>query len=256
MAIDKTAIISPAAEIDSSAEIGPYVVIEGKVKIGPRTRVMSHAFINGITEIGPDNTIHPFAVIGHEPQDLSYDGRASRLTIGTGNTIREGVSIHRGSKEETGTIIGDNNYLMGYCHVAHDCHIGNEVIIANGALLAGHVQVEDGAFISGNVTVHQFARIGALTMVGGLSKAGKDVPPFMTVVGDSEVRGVNVVGLRRAGFNPQQRKQIKKAYKLLYRSDLNTTNALKAIREADLGPEAEAIVEFVKGSKRGICRHG
>jgi len=256
MSIDATAIISSEAEIDPSVEIGPYVVIKEKVKIGAGTRIMAHAFITGITDIGPDNIIHPFAVIGHDPQDLSYDGHESRLKIGKGNTIREGVSIHRGSKEEAGTVIGDNNYLMGYCHVAHDCHVGNEVIIANGALLAGHVHVDDGAFISGNVTVHQFVRIGTQTMVGGLSKAGKDVPPFMTVVGDSEVRGINVVGLRRAGFNPEQRKRIKKAYKLLYHSGLNVSNALEAIREADLGPEAESIVEFIEGSRRGICRHG
>jgi len=161
MTIHKTAIIDPAAEIDSSVEIGPYVIIEGPVRIGAGSRLMAHAFISSNTEIGPDNVIFPFSVIGAAPQDLSYSNEKSYLKIGKGNTIREGVSIHRGSKEGGATVIGDNNFIMGYSHIAHDCVIGNEVIIANGALLAGHVHVDDQVFISGNVVIHQFCEVRA-----------------------------------------------------------------------------------------------
>jgi len=255
MSIDKTARVDKEAEVDPGAEIGPYAIIEGKVKIGPGTRVISHAYITGNTTIGPDNTIHPFAVLGHAPQDLSYRGEETTLTIGRGNTFREGCSIHRGSKADSGTIIGDDNFIMGYSHAGHDVVIGNEVIIANGALLAGHVSVADRAFISGNVTVHQFVRIGELTMIGGLSRVGKDVPPYMLMEGDSTVKGINVIGLRRAGFSPEERLRIKRAYKLLYHSGLNVSQALAAIEKENLGPAGEAIVNFIRDSRRGICKH-
>ena len=255
MAIHQTAIIDRKAEIDSTAEIGPYVVIEGKVTIGPKTRVMAGAFINGTTEIGPECVIHPHAVLGHEPQDLSWPGGESFLKIGKGNVFREGCSVHRGSKPGLATVVGDRNFIMGHSHIAHDCAIGSEVILANGALLAGHVHVGDKAFISGNVTVHQFVRIGALAMIGGLSRVAKDVPPYLLLEGSSTIRAINVVGLRRAGFSSQQREQVKRAYKLLYHSGLNVTQALAAIEKEDLGPEVAGMVAFVKDSHRGICGH-
>ena len=255
MAIHRTAVIDTAAEIDPSAEIGPYVVIRGKVKIASGVRVIAQAFLAGNTEIGPDCVIHPFAVLGHEPQHLTWKREKSYLKIGRGNIFREGCSVHRGSQAESSTIIGDNNFLMGYSHVGHDCLIGNEVIIANGVLLAGHVQVEDKAFISGNVSIHQFVRIGALTMIGGMSRVIKDVPPYMMLEGNSTVRGINVVGLRRAGFTPPQRIQVKRAYKLLYHSGFNVTQAVEAIEKEDLGPGGARIVEFIRNSRRGICRH-
>lgn len=255
MPIHKTAVIDPQAEIDPAAEIGPYVVIEGKVRIASGNRIMAHAYITGNTTVGPDNSIHPYAVLGHAPQDLSYQGEESYLRIGRGNTFREGCSVHRGSKTGSRTVIGDNNFLMGYCHVGHDCVIGNEVIIANGALVAGHVQVEDKVFISGNASIHQFVRIGILTMIGGLARVVKDVPPYMLLEGNSTIRGINVVGLRRAGFGPQERAQVKRAYKLLYHSGLNVTQALEAMEKEDLGPAGARIVVFVRDSRRGICKH-
>jgi UDP-N-acetylglucosamine acyltransferase len=253
MTIHKTAIIDPAAEIDSSVEIGPYAIIEGPVKIGAGSRVMSHAFITSNTDIGPDNVIHPFSVLGGAPQDLSYRDEKSFLKIGKGNTIREGVSIHRGSKEGSATVIGDNNFIMGYSHIAHDCVIGNEVIIANGALLAGHVHIDDQVFISGNVVIHQFCEVGRLAMLSGLARVSKGVPPFMTVVERNAVTGLNVVGLKRAGFTPAERAQVKQAFKLLYRSGLNVKQAMEAIEEAELGPGAAEIIDFIQRSRRGIC---
>jgi len=253
MTIHKTAIIDPAAEIDSSVEIGPYAVIEGPVKIGPGCRVMSHAYITSNTCLGPNNVIHPFAVIGSDPQDLSYRGEESYLKIGKGNTFREGVSIHRGSKEGFSTVIGDNNFIMGYSHIAHDCVIGDEVVIANGALLAGHVHINDQVFISGNVVIHQFCEIGRLAMLSGLSRVSKGVPPFMTVVERNAVTGLNVVGLKRAGFTPAERAQVKQAFKLIYRSGLNVKQAVEAIEATKLGPGAAEMVDFIHRSRRGIC---
>ncbi|MDP8236458.1 MAG: acyl-ACP--UDP-N-acetylglucosamine O-acyltransferase [Candidatus Erginobacter occultus] len=255
MTIHPTAVVDPAAEIDSAAEIGPGAIIEGKVKIAAGTRVMAHAYITSNTTIGPGNVIHPFAVLGHAPQDLGYRGEESYLRIGKGNTFREGCSVHRGSQEGSATVVGDNNFLMGYCHVGHDCVIGNEVVIANGVLLAGHVHVEDKSFISGNAVVHQFVDIGSLTMIGGAAKVTKGVPPYLMLVERGAVVGLNVVGLRRAGFSPEDRQRIKEAYKLLYHSGLNVTQALAEIEKRDLGLKVEAMVEFIRRSRRGISRH-
>ncbi len=255
MTIHKTAVVDPAAEIDSTVEIGPYAIIEGKVKIAAGTRVMAHAYITSHTTIGPDNVIHPFAVLGHTPQDLGYRGEESYLRIGRGNIFREGCSVHRGSTAGSATLIGDRNFLMGYCHIGHDCIIGNEVIIANGALLAGHVHVEDKSFISGNAVVHQFVDIGTLTMIGGGAKVTSGVPPYMMLVERSFVVGLNVVGMRRAGFPPDERRRIKETYKILYRSGHNITQAVKEIEQQDLGEGAAVIVDFIRRSRRGICRH-
>ncbi len=255
MAIHQTAVVDPDAEIDPGAEIGAYAIIEGKVKIAAGTRVLPHVYITSNTTIGPGNVIHPFAVLGSAPQDLSYRGAQSFLRIGSGNTIREGCSIHRGSQEGGATVVGDNNYLMAYSHLGHDCVLGNEVIVANGALLAGHVHVEDKAFISGNVVIHQFVDVGSLTMLGGGSRVTKSVPPYMMVAERSLVVGLNLVGLRRAGFSPSDRRQVKRAYRLLYHSGLNVSQAVAEIEREKLGPGAEAIVDFIRRARRGICRH-
>ncbi len=255
MAIHQTAVVDPAAKIDPGAEIGPYSIVEGKAKIAAGTRLIAHVYVTSNTEIGPDNEIHPFAVLGNAPQDLSYEGAESFLRIGKGNTIREGCSIHRGSKEGSATVVGDNNYLMAYSHLGHDCVLGNEVIVANGALLAGHVHVEDRAFISGNVVIHQFCDIGTLTMLGGGARVTKSVPPYMMVAERSLVMGLNLVGLRRAGFSPADRRQVKRAYRLLYHSGLNTSQAAAEIEKENLGPGADALVDFVRRARRGICRH-
>ncbi len=255
MSVHPTAVVDSRAEIDSAAEIGPYAVIEGPVKISAGCRVMAHAYLNGRTEIGPGCEIHPFAVLGHLPQDLGWKDGGTGLKVGRGNIFREGSSVHRATRPGASTLIGDDNYFMGYSHVGHDGVIGDRVIVANGALLAGHVTVDDGAFISGNVVIHQFCRIGRLVMIGGQARVGKDIPPFMMLEGDSCVRGINVVGLRRAGFDPESRRRIKEAYRILYRSGLNVSHALEKIAAAGLEPEGPELIEFVRGSKRGICRH-
>lgn len=254
--IHPTAVISTEAELDSTVEVGPFTIIEGPVKIGPNTRILSNVHISGHTVIGADNEIHMGAVIGHLPQHKSYKNENSGLIIGRGNVIREYASIHRAYHPGENTVIGDDNFLMGFSHVAHDCHVGNGIVLANGALLAGHSYVDDNANISGNVAVHQFVRIGRLAMIGGLARVSKDVPPFMMVEGNSEVRGINSVGLRRAGFNLEDRNKVKQAYRTLYRSGLNVPQAMEALRpEAETTEAVRLLVEFIEGSVRGICRH-
>ena len=199
--IHPTAIVDPKAEIDPSVEIGPYVIIEGPVQIGPRTKIFAHAHLCGNTVIGADNEIHMGCVIGHTPQHLGYRGQPTGVRIGDGNVFREYVTIHRGSEEGSHTVVGDRCYFMAMSHIAHDAVVGNEIIVANGTLLAGHVHIEDKVVLSGNVGIHQHCRIGTLAMIGGLSKIVQDIPPYMLVDGSSKVCGINVVGLRRAGFD-------------------------------------------------------
>lgn len=255
-AIHPTAIISAEAELDPSVSVGPFSIIEGPVKIGPGTRVMSHVHISGRTTIGANNEIHMGAVLGHLPQHKSYKNEDSGLIIGNGNVIREYASIHRAYHPGENTVIGDDNFLMGYSHVAHDCRVGNNIVLANGALLAGHAWVDDGANISGNVAVHQFVRIGALAMIGGLARVSKDVPPFMLVEGNSTVRGINSVGLRRAGYDIKERNLVKLAYRILYRSGYNVPQAMEKLQEmAAESPAVARLTTFIDGSVRGICRH-
>ncbi len=252
--IHASAIIDKAASIGKDAEIGPNVIIEADVKIGAGVKVWPNAYICGGTEIGEGTQVHMGAVIGHIPQDLAYKGGKSGVIIGKRNTIREYATIHRGTKEGSNTIIGDDNYFMAVSHVGHNCEIENKVIVSNGALLAGYVKVGDGAFISGNVVIHQFCRIGTLAMIGGFSGVNKDVPPYMLLRGPSIVRSVNLVGLRRAGYKAEEVRLIKEAFRLLYRANLNISQAITEIEK--LRPETSAlknIVGFVKASKRGIC---
>lgn len=254
--IHPTAIISADAQLNSSVEVGPFSIIEGPVTIGANTRILSNVHISGKTVIGENNEIHMGAVIGHLPQHKHYKNTDSGLIIGNGNVIREYASIHRAYHPGENTVIGDDNFLMGYSHIAHDCRIGNHVILANGALLAGHTSVDDGANISGNVAVHQFVRIGSLAMIGGLARVSKDVPPFMLIEGNSTVRGINAIGLRRAGFSLQERTKVKEAYRTLYRTGLNVPQALDALeKEADNCAPVKTLYDFIKGSVRGICRH-
>ncbi len=255
MAIHPTAIVDPKAEIDPEAEIGPNVVVEANVKVGKGVKIWANAYLCGWTEIGEDCQIHMGAVIGHLPQDLSYKPQKTFLKIGKNNIFREYATVHRGTEPNSSTIIGDNNYFMGLSHVAHNCHIGNRVVICNTALLAGYVTVEDSAFVSGGVVVHQFARIGKLAMIGGLARVSKDVPPYMLIEGNSTVRALNTEGLRRADLSPDVREEIKSAYKLLYRSGLNTAQALEAIEGQLKSDEVRYLIDFIKNSKRGICKH-
>jgi len=255
MKIHPTAIVDKGAEIADDVEIGPYAIIEPSVKIGSGVKISANVYIYKNTEIGDGTVIHNGAVLGNVPQDLSYKGEDTFLKIGKRNVIREHVTIHRGTKAGTSTIVGDDNFLMVSSHVAHNCNIGNRVIIANGALLAGYITVGDMAFISGNVVVHQFCRIGTLAMIGGFTGVNKDVPPYMCVRGPSVVWSINLVGLRRAKLSRQAIHEIKEAYTFVYKSQNNTEQALQKIMETKPGPEALHFVDFIRNSKRGICKY-
>lgn len=253
--IHPTAVIDPQAEIASDVEIGPYAVIEGPVRIGQGTKVWPHAYLAAPLEIGENCQIHVGAVLGHLHQALR-EPQSGGVRIGDRAIIREYAQVHRASQPEAWTTIGADCLLMGFSHVAHDCQIGNRVILANGALVAGHVIVEEKAILSGHVAVHQFVRIGTLSMIGGLARVNKDVPPYFLVKGDSEVWGINSVGLKRAEISEMARQKIREAYRLLYRAGLNTTQALKAIQTLDGATlEIKRLIRFIQESRRGICRH-
>ena len=253
MAIHPTAIISPQADIDPSVDIGPYVVIDGAVRIGRGTRILAHAVLSGWTEIGEDNEIHMGAVIGHAPQDFSYSGERSFLRIGHRNTVREHSQIHRGTQAESATLIGNDNYLMQHAHVAHNCRLGNNTIIAGGALLAGHVEVADRASVSGNCVVHQFVKIGTLALLRGLSRTSRDVPPFCIMDGTHTVRGLNVVGLRRAGFSRERIAALKQAFATLFRQRGNMRHKVAQLWETAPSQDVRALLGFIQDSKRGVC---
>ncbi|MFH0985515.1 MAG: acyl-ACP--UDP-N-acetylglucosamine O-acyltransferase [Candidatus Omnitrophota bacterium] len=251
--IHSSAIIGKQVEIGVNNIIGPNVILEDGVKIGSHNKIMAGAYLARGTEIGNYNVLHMNAVIGHEPQDLAYQGEATFTRIGSKNVIREFVTIHRGTKEGTATVIGDGNFLMAYCHIAHNCHLGSNIIMVNQASLTGHCVVEDKAFLSGMTGFHQFTRIGTLAMVSALTAINKDIPPYVVCGGRPGVaQGINVVGMRRAGIGPQVRAEIKEAYKLLYRSGLNVSQAVEKIRNSLKSPEVIHMVEFIEASKRGI----
>lgn len=257
MSIHKTAIVAKEAKIGKNVEIGPYCIIEGNTRIGDNTKLWQGVYVAGGTTIGKDCQIHMGAVLGHVPQDIAFEGKQTFLKMGDRNIIREYVTIHRGTKEASSTMLGDDNFLMALSHVGHNCELGNKIVICNNTLLGGHIKVGDMTFISGNCVIHQFVRIGKLVMAGGSTRIGKDVPPYMLVERESLVTSYNVIGLRRAGFNQDVRNQIKKAYQLLYHSGLNTANALKKI-EAELhSPEVKELLDFIKSadSKRGIAKY-
>ncbi|MDD5065687.1 MAG: acyl-ACP--UDP-N-acetylglucosamine O-acyltransferase [bacterium] len=248
------------AVIGKNVTIMPYTVIDENVKIGDNTVIGPNVYITGWTDIGENNKIHAGVVIGGEPQDVSYKNERSYVKIGENNVLREGVTIHRGTKAETSTFVGNNNLFMAYSHVAHNCVVKDNIIMVNLVALGGYVEVDEKAFLSYAVAVHQFCKVGKYVMVAPLSKIGKDVPPFMLVSGPETavVRGLNVVGLRRAGISAPDREIIKKAYKLLYHSGLNTTQAVEAIlAEQDLkdNPNVSELIRFIKSAKRGICSH-
>jgi UDP-N-acetylglucosamine acyltransferase len=252
--IHPSALVSPKAELASDVVVGSHCVVEDHVRIDAGTTLLSGVVIAEWTDVGKNNRIHMGAVIGHEPQDLSWKGGKSFVKIGDNNTIREYVTIHRGTKEDTATLIGNDNYLMGLSHVAHNCKLGNGVILCNGALLAGYVEVEDKAFISGNVVVHQYVKIGKLSMMSGGGATSKDVPPFMIVAGRSEVYGVNLVGMRRAGFSREAIYAIKDAYHILFKSGLATKNALVELESKAGSGELRYLLNFIKTAPNGICR--
>lgn len=252
--ISEQAFVSKKARIHKNAEIGPFAIIEDDVELAPNVKVWPHAYIcNGVT-IGEGSQIHMGAVIGHFPQDLAFENKKSYTKIGARTVIREYATIHRGTKEGTSTVIGDDCYLMAVSHVGHNCQIGNNVIIANGALLGGYITVEDSAFISGNVVIHQFCRIGALAMIGGFTGVNMDVPPYMLVRGPSVIRSLNLVGLRRAKITKEAISGIREAYKVLFMSGLNTKEAIEEIKRLKPSRELDHLVKFIQDSKRGICK--
>jgi len=255
--IHPTAVIDPAAELAEDVSVGPYSVIEANVTIGAGTDIGPHVVIKGTTRIGSQNRIFQFASIGEEPQDKKYAAEPTSLEIGDRNTIREFVTLNRGTAQDDGvTRLGDDNWIMAYVHIAHDCRIGNETIFANNASLAGHVSVGDYAILGGFTLVHQFCQIGAYSLTAFGSGISKDVPPFVTVGGTpARAHGLNMEGLRRRGFPEESRKALRRAYRTLYRESLSLQDALAALREqAASCAEVGMLVEFLEQQSRGIVR--
>jgi len=256
MSIHPSAIIHAKAQIGADCEIGPYCVIGEHVTLGAGCKLHSHVVIDGHTRIGNENQIYPFASIGHQTQDLKWKGGITRTEIGDSNTIREYVSIHSATSDGDATIVGSRNNILAYCHIAHDCRLGDDIIMSNVATLAGHVTVGDRAVIGGLVAIHQFCRVGKFSMTGGCSKVVQDIPPFMIGDGNpAETRTINKVGMERHGISEEAQAAMKAAYKILFREGLNIPNAVTRI-EAELPPlpEIKHLVEFVKTSERGISK--
>ena len=248
------AIIGKNVQMGDGNTIGPGCVVEDGVVLGSRNKLWMNVYVGPGTTIGDENQIHMGAVIGHLPQDLAFTGEPSFTTVGHRNAIREYVTIHRGTKPGSATVVGDDNFLMANAHLGHNCRLGNRVTLANVATLAGYCEVEDGALLSGMVVIHQLTRVGRLAMVSGLSAVNKDVPPFMLCGGrPAVIQGLNVVGLRRSEVSAPVREEIKRAYKLLYRDGLNVPHALSAIELGSQSSEVKLLLEFVRNSKRGIC---
>ena len=258
MAIHASAVVDPKAHIHPTAEVGPFSIVGPEVTIGAGTRLIGHAFVEGPIDIGEENLFYPYSTIGVAPQDLKYKGEASRARIGNRNKIREFVTIHRGT-EGGGmlTRIGDDNLLQAYTHVAHDTQIGDHVILGHGATLGGHVTVDDWAVISAGSAVHQFCRVGKHCIIGGFSVVTQDVLPYSTTVSPRDVKvfGANATGLERRGFPSDTIEHLHKAFRLLTRSQLNTTQAIEKIRtEIPASPEIEDLLEFIAASERGVIK--
>ena len=254
--IHPTAIIDPAAQIDPSVEIGPYAVIDGPAQIAAGCRVEAHAQLVGDVRLGKGCQVGRGAVIGGTPQDLSFDASTqSGVLVGENNVIREHVTIHRSNKSGGFTTLGDGNFLMAGCHLGHDVHLGNNNVIANGVLIAGHVTVGDGSFLGGGAVFHQFLRIGDYCMIQGNSAFSTDVPHYCSGNRLNVLSGLNVIGLRRAGFSAAERAEIKKLFRLLFTSGLNLSQAVAAARSHSWDDKAARLLEFMAApSKRGVSR--
>ena len=253
MRIHPTAIVSDGARLGADVSIGPYSIIESDTEVGDRTEVRAHACIKRYTTLGADNVVYEGAIIGGEPQDLAFTECESYVRIGERNRLREGVTVHRGTQAGSATVIGSDCYVMAYAHVAHNCALGDRVIIANNVALAGYVEIGDRVFISGGVVVHQFCRIGRLAMLGGNTKIVQDCLPFVTTDGvPGRACGLNLVGLRRAGFQAGDVRVLKEAYRLLLRAGLSLDDALRQLAALD-DANVNELVAFVRGSTRGFC---
>lgn len=255
MGIHPSAVIEPGAILGAGVEISPFCYIDRHAQLGDGCNLGPHVTILGHTSLGQNCRVHGGAIIGDIPQDVNYQGGISYVTIGDRCTLREGVTIHRGTKPGTVTRVGNDCLLMAYSHLAHDVQIGDQVIIANGALVAGYAQIGDRAFISGNCLIHQFTRVGRLAMLSGGTAVQKDIPPFCMThsLSRNTIMGLNIVGLRRAGFSPEERQLLKRALAVLYRSDLNTTQAIAQLKEKFDSPLVSELAQFIEASERGIC---
>jgi UDP-N-acetylglucosamine acyltransferase len=256
MSVHHTAVVEDGALLGEGVEIGAYCVVGPHVKIGDGTRLHSHVVIDGHTTIGRDCEIFSFACIGTQTQDLKYSGGTTYVEIGDRTTLREYVTVNAATNDGERTVVGSDCHILAYCHVAHACRVGNGVIMSNGATLAGDVIVEDQAIIGGLTGIHQFTRIGRLCMVGGMTKITKDCPSFMIVDGNpSRVRGVNVIGLERKDIDKESRDKIKKAYRIIYRGELSTSQAIEEVRRTvETCDELEQLITFIESSKRGIIK--
>lgn len=253
--IHPTAVVDPHARLAEGVRVGPYAVIESDVIVGERTEIRAHAVLKRFTVMGDDNVVHEHAVLGGEPQDVGFKGASSRLRIGHRNRIREGVTMHRATAAGGETVVGSDGFFMAYAHIAHECRVGDRVIMANNTALAGHVEVADRAFLAGGAMVHQFCRVGRLAMVGGMSKVVQDCLPFVITDGaPARARGLNVVGLRRAGHGAAEIRALKDAYRLLVRSGQPLAEALAEMEDMR-DPLVDELAAFVRASKRGFA-HG
>jgi UDP-N-acetylglucosamine acyltransferase len=254
MSIHPTSLISEGARLGSGVSTGPFAVVEPDTEIGDGTEIRAHAIIKRFTNLGRANIVYEGAVLGGEPQDIGYSDCESYLRVGANNRIREGATLHRGTRPGSTTVVGSDCFIMANAHVAHDCRLGDRVILANNVALAGHVEIEDQAFLSGGVAVHQFCRVGRLAMIGGNSKVVQDCLPFVITDGvPARPSGLNLVGLKRAGFKSSEIQNLKTAYRVLLRSGLALEVALARLAGVD-DPLVNYLVRFVSGSKRGISR--
>jgi len=252
--VHPSAVIGPEVELRDRVEVGPFCLLQGRIRLGPGCRLLGHVTILGDSELGRQNILHPNVVIGDEPQDIAYTGSKRRVLIGDGNVFREGVTVHRGCEQGDVTIIGDHNFFMQNAHVAHDCRISDGTTIAGGALLAGWVEVGNGAIVSGNCVVHQFVRLGRYSMMRGLSRTSRDVPPFCLMDGTHTLRAINSIGLRRAGFSPAVIRSLRNAFAILFREPKNLRLAGERLeRQGPLSAEVAEMLEFIRQSTRGVA---
>lgn len=251
--IHPTAVIDPHAQLDPTVSVGPFAVIDPGVVIGAHCRIGPYVHLTGQTIVGAHNRFHAGCVIGDAPQDLKYRGDATGLRIGDHNVFREQVTVHRSNKSGEHTVVGSHNFFMVNSHVGHNARLGDHIVLANGALIGGHVTVDDRAFISGNCLVHQFVRVGRLALMQGGAAISQDLSPYTVARGDNGICGLNTVGLRRAGFTDDQRLELRRLYHLLFRSRRKLREALAAARTEFTSDSARVMLDFVASSKRGLC---
>ncbi len=254
--IHPSAVVHPDAQIGSNCHIGPFCVIGQHVTLGPECRLHSHVVIDGHTTLGVGNELFPFAAIGLKTQDLKWKGGVTRTVIGDHNVFRENSTVHSATNDGDATVIGSHNHFLAYTHIAHDCRVGSHIVMSNVGTLAGHVIVEDHAIIGGLAAVHQFCRIGRMSIIGGCAKVVQDVPPYMIVDGNpGETKGLNKVGMERNGISAEAQAALKKAYKILFREGLTVSNALTKIEaEVPVLPEIQHLIAFARTSERGLAK--